>query len=150
MIADALAAFSETFSPPFRSVLWKVLGLTVALMVLVIVGLHHGLLALVHLPYPWLQTLVSVFAGFGLVAASIFLVAPVSALVAGFFIDELAAKVEQDLDPAAVAGTPLPVIRSLWLGVTFGLLSLAVTLLALVLLLVPASTPSPSWLPTPT
>ena len=137
MIADALAAFSEIFTPPFRSVLWKVLGLTIALLLLAIVGLHQGLLALLHLPYPWLQTLVSVLAGLGLVVASIFVVAPVSAIVAGFFVDDLAAKVERDVDPLVEPGRPLSIARSLWLGVRFALLSLIITMVALALLFVP-------------
>ena len=45
MINDALAAFNEILTPPFRSALGKVLGLTVLLLVGAIALLHHGLLA---------------------------------------------------------------------------------------------------------
>ena len=137
MIADALAALSEIFTPPFRSVLWKVLGLTLALLVLAVVGLHHALLALVALPYPWLQTTVSILAGLGLSVGSLFLVAPVSALVAGLFVDDLAGRVERDIDPASEPGRPLAILQSLWLSLGFAGLSLGVTLIALLLLLVP-------------
>jgi CysZ protein len=137
MLADAAAALSEIFTPPFRQVFWKVLGLTVALLLLAGVGLHHLLLSLVALPYPWLQTLASVLAGLGLVAASVFLVAPVSALVAGFFVDDLAERVERDLDPSGAIGRPISIAASIWLGVRFGLVSLGITVLALLLLLVP-------------
>ena len=137
MIADALAALSEIFSPPFRAVFWKVLGFTVALLALAILGLHHALLSLVTLPYPWLQTMASVLAGLGLVVGSVFLVAPMSALVAGFFVDDLAAHVERDVDPFGTPGRPISVALSLWLGLRFGFLSLAITLVALGLLFVP-------------
>ncbi len=66
-----------------------------------------------------------------------FLVAPVSSLVAGFFIDDLAEHVERDLDPGARPGRPLAIIAALVLSVRFGALSLGVTILALLLLLVP-------------
>lgn len=137
MIRDVAAALTEILSPPFRAVLWKVLGLTVGLLVLAVLALHQGLLALVHLPYPWLQTVASVLAGLGLIVGSVFLVAPVSAIVAGFFVDDLAERVEAEVDPLGPKGQPLSLGKSVWLGVRFGLLSLGVTLMALILLLVP-------------
>lgn len=137
MIADATAAFAEIFSPPFRVVLWKVLALTVALLVLATAGLHQGLLHFVHLAQPWLQTAVSIVAGLGLFVGSIFLVAPISALVAGFFVDDLAEKVEWAVDPRGEPGRPLPIMRSILLSVRFAAVSILVTVLALILLLVP-------------
>lgn len=137
MINDALAAFGEILTPPFRSALGKVLGLTLLVLVGAIALLHHGLLALVVLPYAWLATLISILAGLGLTVGSVFLVAPVSSIVAGFFIDDLAEHVERDLDPTALPGRPLPIFDAIVLSLRFGALSLGVTLLALLLLLVP-------------
>ena len=137
MIADAVAAFFEIFTPPFRAVLAKVLGLTVLVLLLAVALLHHVLIGFLTLSYAWLVTTVSILAGLGLVVGSVFLVAPVSALVAGFFIDALAEQVERDVDPLARPGRPLPILRALALSVRFALLSLGVTLLALALLLVP-------------
>ena len=137
MIVDAAAAFIEIFSPPFRAVLAKVLGLTLLLLVVLVAALHHLLLAVVILPYAWLATTLSIVAGLGLAIGSIFLVAPVSALVAGFFIDDLAEQVERDIDPLARPGRPLPALDAGILSVRFAILSLGVTVLALLLLLVP-------------
>lgn len=137
MIGDAAAALSEMFTPPFRATLVKVLGLTLLVLVLAVVLLHHALIALVMIPYTWLATAASILAGLGLVIGSVFLVAPVSALVAGLFIDGLAERVEREVDPVSPPGRPLPVVQALLLSIRFALLSLAVTLLALVLLLVP-------------
>lgn len=137
MIADAAAAFAEIFTPPFRAALLKVLALTLLVLVLAAAVLHHALLALVTVHSLWLATTISIVTGLGLALGSVFLVAPVSALVAGFFIDDLAARVEQDIDPAAPPGRPLAVWTALVLSGRFALLSLAVTLMALVLLLVP-------------
>ena len=137
MIADAIEALAEIFTPPFRAALAKVLGLTVLILVLAVALLHHLLIGFVILPYAWLATTLSVLAGVGLAVGSVFLVAPVSALVAGFFIDDLAERVERDIDPQALPGRPLPVLQAMTLSVRFALLSLSVTVLALVLLLVP-------------
>ncbi len=137
MINDALAALMEVLSPPFRAVLIKVLGLTVLILAVLVGLIHHVLIAFVALPYPWLDTTISVLAGLGLVIGSIFLVAPVSSLVAGFFIDDLAELVERDIAPDAPPGRPLPILQALVLSVRFAGLSLGVTILALLLLLVP-------------
>lgn len=137
MLADALAAFREILTPPFRAALVKVLGLTLLILVGAVALLDHGLVLLVTLPYPWLSTLLSILAGLGLLVGSVFLVAPVSSVVAGFFIDDLAGHVERDLDPGAPPGRPLSIVPALVLSVRFGVLQLGVTLLALLLLLVP-------------
>ncbi|MDX7952708.1 sulfate transporter family protein [Lichenihabitans sp. Uapishka_5] len=137
MFADAAAAFSEIFTPAFRTVFWKVLGVTLAILAVLVVGLHHGLLSLLTLPYPWLQALASLLASLGLLVGSVFLVAPVSAIVAGFFVDDLAERVERDVDPAGVPGRPISIGASVWLGIRFGVVSLGVTLLAIGLLFVP-------------
>ncbi len=137
MLADALAAFREILSPPFRAALAKVLGLTLLILIGAVALLDHGLLLLVALPYPWLSTLLSIVAGLGLLVGSVFLVAPVSSIVAGFFIDDLAEHVERDLDPLAPPGRPLRIVPALVLSVRFGALQLGVTALALLLLLVP-------------
>ena len=137
MIGDAVAAFAEIFTPRFRAVLWKVLALTGGLLVLAVVALHHVLLSMVHLPYPWLQSGVSLLASLGLLVGSVFLVAPISTLVAGFFIDDLAERVERDVDPLGEPGRALPVMRSVLLSLRFAVVSVGVTVLALVLLLVP-------------
>src|SRR5271168_1278728 len=68
MFDAALTAFQEMFTPPFRRVLFKTLGLTILLLAVAFVGLHKLLgLWLVMLPYAWLTTALSVLAGLGLV-----------------------------------------------------------------------------------
>ena len=124
MIADAAAAFAEIFTPPFRAALIKVLALTLLVLVLAAAVLHHVLIAFVTVHSLWLATTISIVTGLGLAVGSVFLVAPVSALVAGFFIDDLAARVEHDIDPAAPPGRPLAVWTALVLSVRFALLSL--------------------------
>ena len=140
MLDAAVAAAGQVFSPPFRNVFWKTLGLTLALLALVWVGLEKLILTALSLPiiapYPWLATILSFIGGAGLFIGLAFLVAPVSFLVAGFFFDELAEHVEAELDPYAVGRAP-PFGEAVRVAAEFAALSLAVNLLALLLLLIP-------------
>ena len=137
LLADALAAFREILTPPFRAALVKVLGLTLLVLVGAVALLDHGLLLLVAVHAAWLSALLGIVAGLGLLVGSVFLVAPVSSVVAGFFIDDLAEHVERDLDPLSPPGRPLRIVPALVLSLRFGALQLGVTALALTLLLIP-------------
>ncbi|MFN3891159.1 MAG: sulfate transporter family protein [Beijerinckiaceae bacterium] len=137
MIQDAVAAFGQVFSPPFRRVLWKSLGLTLSILVVAWFGLERLLSWFVTFDNAWIATAVAVLAGLGLFAAMIFLVAPISALVAGFYLDELAEQVETTSAPVWPAGRALPAGQSMALAARFALVALAVNLGALMLLLVP-------------
>ena len=86
MIAAAIAALNDVFSPPFRAVLWKSLGLTLVLLIGVWFGLQALLSLFVALPYPWLETTIAIVAGLGVFVGLIFLIAPVTALMAGLFL----------------------------------------------------------------
>ena len=96
MILDAARlSFANLFAPETRSVFWKVLGLTL----LVLVGLWFALRELfIYLALPWLDALlpvtpdwagwltfiVTIFASLGLALGLALLLAPVTALIAGF------------------------------------------------------------------
>lgn len=135
MLDAALAAMSEILTPPFRRVLYKILGLTLVLLALVWVGLDKVVISYVAVPYPWLATMLSILTGLGLFLGLAFLVAPVSMLVAGFFLDELAERVE--FDTTGATGRPLPPGQAIWLASKFALVSVLVNLLALLVLLLP-------------
>ena len=136
MIADAFAAFAETFSPPLRRILFKVVGL--ALLLLVVLGtILHGLLTrLFSLPAIF-ETALAIVAGLGIFAGAIFLVPPITSLVAGFFVDDIAEHVERANFPADPPGRPLPLVQSVVISGKFFAIVLAVNFLALLLLLVP-------------
>lgn len=137
MLQDAFAAFGQVFSPPFRRALVKSVSLTIAILVVAWFGLERLLGWFVTVETPWIATTVSVLAGLGLFVAMIFLVAPISALVAGFYLDELAERVETTSAPPWPPGRALPAGRATWLAARFALVSLAVNVGALMLLLVP-------------
>ena len=136
MIAAASAAAAEIFTPPFRAVLAKTLGLTVLTLTLCGVLLGKAIFAYVTLPHAaWLATIIHAVASIGILAAAVVLITPVSFAVASLFFDELAGHVEDDLPGGR--GRPMPMARASVIALKFSMLSLAVNLLALVLLFVP-------------
>lgn len=135
MLDAAITSFSESLTPPFRRVLYKVLGLTLVLLTLVWLGLDKVIVAYIAVPYPWLATTLSVLTGFGLFFGLAFLVAPVSMLVAGFFLDELAERVE--INTTGRPGRALPAGQAIWLATKFAAVSVLVNLAALLVLLLP-------------
>ncbi|HEY8579208.1 MAG TPA: sulfate transporter family protein [Beijerinckiaceae bacterium] len=137
MLSSATAALPQIFSPPYRSVLWKTLALTLALLAVAWVGLDRLIVSYIAAPYPWLATTLSILTGLGLFVGLAFLVAPVSSLVAGFFLDDLAELAERADDPAGPPGRALPAGQAVWLAARFALVSLLVNVVALLLLLVP-------------
>src|SRR5262245_43797548 len=114
LIRAALAAWRNVFSPPLRRVLWKSLALTIALLVLVWFALTRvlGYYLSDHplsVDYPILDTLASFLAGAGLIVGLVFLIPAVSAIVAGYFLDDVAEIVEAADFPNEPRGRPLPV-----------------------------------------
>lgn len=136
MLRDAFAAFAETFSPDYRRVLLRSIGFAVGLLVALGVGAHYALTYFVALDLRWAEITLDIIAAFGIFIAAIFLVPPVTSLIAGLFLDDVAAQVERGF-VGEPEGRPLPISRSLYLTVKFFGVMLAVNLVALLLLLVP-------------
>ena len=146
MIFDAarIAVF-ELLLPPFRAVFIKTLGLTV----LALVALWFGLTSLVEwLALPWLQTLLpgipswagwlgGIIAAIALAFGMALLVAPVTAVIAGLFLDDVAEVVERTDYPRDPPGRAMPALRSLVLAIKFFGVVIAGNIVALMLLLVP-------------
>jgi CysZ protein len=142
LIQTVIAAARDVFSPALRGFLWKSVGLTIALLALVWIGLTQLLDLFLnnhHLSesYPILDTFAFFLAGFGLFIALVYLLPAVSAIVAGYFLDDVADVVERKDYPADLPGRALPFGKAILYGLRFGALSLAVNLVALLLLFVP-------------
>ncbi len=137
MFDDALAAVRQIMTPPFRTVLYKSLALTLAILVLMGIGFDRIINAYIVAPYPWLATALAIVAGFGLVFGLAFLIAPATSLVAGFFLDELAGLVEKEIDPDGPQGRALPAGQAIFVSIRFAALSVLVNVFAVLLLLVP-------------
>jgi CysZ protein len=131
MLAAARLALGDILSLPFRAVLWKALGLTLALLLAVWLLLQAALAWLLVLPWPWLETAISILTGVGLLVGLAFLVAPATALFAGLFLDEVAEVVERTHYAGEPPGRAVPLGRSILMTVKFALLVLAVNLMAL-------------------
>jgi CysZ protein len=146
MIAAALLALRQAFSPPFRSVLLKTVGLALLLLVLLGILLETLAAKLVDLENTTWDFLAALLSGFGVVIALIFLIPPVVSLVAGFFQDRVAELVETSHYPADTPGREMPTGRSIFLALRFALLVLGVNVIALFLLLVPGVNIIAWWL----
>jgi CysZ protein len=137
MLEAAIASLRQILSPPFRAVLFKSLGLTLLLLALVWAGLDRLATSFVAVDHPLLHTILTFATGAGLVILLAFLLGPVSILVAGFFVDDLAAIVEREIYPGGRIGKPMPQLAALLMAMRFSLVSAGVNILALLLLLVP-------------
>jgi len=149
MIFDATrAALTELFTPAFRAVFMKSLGLTLAALAILWL-LLHWLFDAFALPWMaslwpmipawanWLGLAAGVLAGLALAIGLAFLIGPVTAIIAGFFIDDVAEAVERKDYPTDPPGRPMPLIPSLILSVKFFGVIVAGNIVALLLLLVP-------------
>ena len=136
MLTAAGQAFQELFTPPFRKVLIKCVGFTIALLVLLIVVIEFVFGTLVSWP-GWIETTIAWLGGLALVVGSIFLVQPVTSLIAGLYLDDIAAEVEKANYPADPPGRALPTLAAVGVALKFFFAVLAVNLVALFLLLIP-------------
>lgn len=136
MFEAAIQAFGETFSPPLRKILFKSLGLALLLLVVLGMVLQGVITHLVALPYPF-DTALAIISALGLIAGAVYLVPPITSLVASLFFDDIADQVERRNFPNDTPGKALPIATSTMLSIRFFGLVLLVNLLALLLLIIP-------------
>ncbi len=149
MILDAARlSLANLFAPETRSVFWKVLGLTILALVALWFAVRE---VFIWLALPWIDTLMpgtpvwagwltfvlGIFASLGLALALALLLAPVTALIAGFFLDDVADVIEKRDYPNEPPGRPLPLGEAVAGSLKFLGVVILGNLLALVLLLVP-------------
>ena len=144
----AQLAFQRLFSQPFRAVLWKSLGLTLAALTLIWFTLRGAIewaaawlvpSTAIDLPQ-WalfLEPLAAFFAGTLLALGLAFLIAPVMAIVAQFFLDDAAEVIEREDYPDDASGRPMALMQGLVLSVKFLGIVIVANLCALLLLLIP-------------
>lgn len=149
MIFDAARlAFADLFGAPLRGVFFKTVGLTLVGLVAAWFGLKElfdwlampGLESLTgSLPgwLSWLGPAANIVAGLLLALVMAFLIAPVTAFVAGFFLDDVAGTVERQSYPADRPGEAPPTAASMVASAKFLGVVIAGNLLALFLLLIP-------------
>lgn len=148
IIEAARLSGSNLFSPASRSVLVKSLGLTILLLA----GLWFGLSEVFSMTaMPWLEallpglpdwagwagTIAAIIAGFGLALVLALFVAPVTAVMAGLFLDDVAEVIEIRDYPDATPGRAMPLGQSIRQSLGFLLVVGLGNLFALLLLIVP-------------
>ena len=148
ILEAARLALINLFAPETRAVFWKVLGLTV----LVLIGLWFALRSIfIWLALPWIDVFLpgipdwagwltfvfAIFAGIGLALALALLIAPVTAIIAGLFLDDVAEVVEKRDYPIDPPGRAMPLLEALRGSLVFLGVVILGNIVALLLLLVP-------------
>jgi CysZ protein len=148
ILEAARAAASRLFSAEFRSVFFKTLGLTLLALVALWFGLKE-LFDILALPWidallpglpswaGWLGLIAAIAAGIGLALGLALLIAPVTAIVAGLFLDDVAEVVERSDYPKDPPGRAVPAFRAAILSLKFFGVVFVGNIVALLLLLVP-------------
>ncbi len=141
MFDAACKALAQMFTAPFRSVLLKSVGLALALLAVLVIALSRlvawltsagehwaeGTLgAVAHEPLRLAGWLVAFALGSSLVAGAIVLMPAVTALVASFFTDEIAEKVEHSHYPLDPPGVIVPLPRAILEGLKAAALAIVV------------------------
>ena len=148
LIEAARRALYDIIDPKMRGILWKVLGLSL----LCLIALWFAVRAIfMRLAFPWLESLfptlpdwagwisfvLLLLAAVGLALGLALMMAPVSAFVAGIFLDDAAAHVEKSHYPDLPPGTPMPAMTAMIEALKFLGIVIAGNILALFLLLIP-------------
>ncbi len=131
MISAAFKALGDLLSPALRAILFKAFGLTLLLFIAILIGVEILISILLMVPWPWAETLIAIGGGLVLAVAFIFLMAPVMAIFAGLFLDDVASRVEAAHYPADLPGTPLAAGRAILMSVQFAIVVIAVNLAVL-------------------
>ena len=144
----ARRSFENLFAPETRKVFWKVLGLTL-LALLVLWFVLRGVFNFLVLPWlqgfmpstsdwtGWLAFLLAIFAGIALALAMALLISPVTALIAGLFLDDVAEVVEKRDYPGDVPGTAMPIVAAMKSSLRFLGVVIVGNIVALFLLFIP-------------
>ncbi len=149
MILDAAGlALRNLFAPETRSVFWKVIGLTL----IVLVGLWFALReTFIAYAMPWVDALIpgtpewagwltfifGIFASIGLALALALLLSTVTAIIAGLFLDDVAEVIEKRDYPADRPGTAMPLGEAMLSSLKFFGIVVVGNIVALLLLLIP-------------
>lgn len=136
------------FAAETRSVFWKVLGLTLLVLVGFWLLLRSAFMSFV---FPWLASffptmpdwagwlgfVFAIAAGIGLALGLALLLSPVTALIAGLFLDDVAEVVEKRDYPSDPPGTAMPLGPAIASSIKFLGVVVAGNIVALFLLFVP-------------
>ncbi len=149
ILQAARLSLRNLFAPETRTVFWKVIGLTMVCLIAVWFALR-GLFYSYALPWivstsplaggewaGWISFFVGLLVSIGLALGLALLLAPINALIAGLFLDDVAEVIERRDYPTEPAGRPMPLTAAIVEGAKFLGVVILGNILALILLLVP-------------
>lgn len=148
IIYSALRSLQRIFTAPYRSMLWKSLSLTLGLLILLWFMLRGIFLSWV---WPWVESFLPGLPNwtgwFGMIGIIIFslglafvmalFIAPITAMVGGFFMDDAAEIIEKEDYPNDPPGKAITFGRSLAIALRFLGLSVIGNIIALILYFIP-------------
>lgn len=149
MILDAAAlSLRNLFAPETRTVFWKTLGLTILVLIGLWFGLRETFMTFVmpmlqglipDLPdwAGWLTFIFGILASIGLALALALLLSPVTAIIAGLFLDDVAEVVEKRDYPNDAPGKAMPMGEAIVASIKFFGIVIVGNLIALMLLFIP-------------
>lgn len=138
MFTPFAKAFQQLPEPAFRSVLFKSLALTVAVLLGAWFGAQYLVQAYTSFESEWLQTFAE-WAGFAIFLVALSVLFPaIATLFISLFLDDIADAVERRHYPQDPTGKAAPLVASLLLSMRFVLVMLVLNILALPLYLIPA------------
>ncbi len=113
MITAAFKALGDLMSRDFRAILFRAVGMTLGLFIAILIGVEVLLSYLLSLPWPWAETLAGIGTFLVLLVAFFFIMAPVTAMFAGLYLDDCRREGgAQALWPLDPKGTPQPALQS--------------------------------------
>jgi uncharacterized protein involved in cysteine biosynthesis len=141
MLRDFLRALGQLGDPRFRRVLWRGIGLTVVLLVVVYALFLVAIRSFVpdEVTLPWIGPVggIDTILSWGsvplILLLSVFLMVPVASAFTGLFLEEVAEAVESRHYPTLPPATPVPILTALADSIGFFGVLVVANLFALVL-----------------
>lgn len=148
IFSAANAAIQHLFTKPFRALFWKTLGLTLLCLAALWLAVRQLFFSYIwvwvepilpNLPEwaGWFGFIAAIILGMGLAFLLAMLIAPVTALIAGIFLDDIAEIVEKKDFPDQMPGNALPLGRAMIVSVKFLIVVIVANLLALFSFFIP-------------
>lgn len=131
LVAAYLKGLEDALSPPLRAILWRVLGLGLALSVLLIVGAYQGLGYAPSTGWGWVDEVIRIAGGILTALGLAFFFPVVMTTLQSLFLDEAAARVAARDYPADPPGREIGFAEGLGSGLRFLGLAIILNILAL-------------------
>ncbi len=131
LVAAYLKGLEDALSPPLRAILWRVLGLGLALSVLLIFGAYQGLGYAPSTGWGWVDEVIRIAGGILTALGLAFFFPVVMTTLQSLFLDEAAARVAARDYPADPPGREVGFAEGMASGLRFLGLAIILNILAL-------------------